>query len=44
MDKPTVLNEFQRLSDGETGEIILLRKMRAIFKENMELEQSLFDR
>lgn len=44
MESPTVLNEHQRLSDGLTGEITLFRKMRACFKENMEVERFPFDR
>lgn len=44
IEDPTVLNEFQRLSNGKTGETILFRKMRACFKENMELKRFPFDR
>jgi len=44
MEEPTVLNDFQRLSNGETGETVLFRKLRADFKENMELEHFPFDR
>ena len=32
MEEPTVLNDFQRLSNGETGETVLFRKIRADFK------------
>ncbi|CAL1155787.1 unnamed protein product [Cladocopium goreaui] len=44
MEEPTVLNDFQRLSNGETGETVFFRKLRADFKENMELEHFPFDR
>lgn len=44
MEEPIVLTEHQRLTDGENGETVLFRKMKATFKENMELRRFPFDR
>ena len=33
MEEPIVLTEHQRLTDGENGETVLFRKMKATFKE-----------
>ncbi|CAK9020367.1 Glycine receptor subunit alphaZ1 [Durusdinium trenchii] len=44
MEEPLVLTEHQRLTNGTVGEVILFRKMRATFKENMELKHFPLDR
>ena len=35
MEEPKVLNDFQRLSNGETGETVFFRKLRADFKAGL---------